>query len=243
MVSEIYRQDLGISKEMWREIYFDKNIISDQDREFLEWFYKEYEGKASASQLTKPYGKHSSSYNRKVGALGKRVANYFNIENIPQKKDGKKEWWNVLFYGENKEKFIWKLRPELKEVINFYKDTHINGGVRYPKGYEYAEGKIKSITLNKYERNTLARKECLEYYGYVCVVCGENLEKKYGQRLGRNFIHVHHEKPLSEIGKEYKVNGIRDLKPVCPNCHSIIHRKRPCFKIEEIKNELKRLEF
>lgn len=30
------------------------------------------------------------------------------------------------------------------------------------------------------------------------------------------------------------------MKPVCPNCHSIIHRKRPCFKIEEVKNELKK---
>lgn len=166
MVSEVYRQDLGISKELWRKIYFDKSIVSDQDRAFLEWFYKEHGGKASASEITKPYGKHPNSYNRKVGALGKRVANYFNIENIPQKKDGKKEWWNVLFYGENQAKFIWELRPELRETIEECKNIYIiDEGVRLPKGYEYIEGNIRSVTLNKYERNTLARKECLDYYG------------------------------------------------------------------------------
>ncbi len=36
--------------------------------------------------------------------------------------------------------------------------------------------------------------------------------------MGEGFIHVHHLKPLSEVGYEYRVDPIRDLRPVCPNC-------------------------
>ncbi|MGL4875338.1 MAG: HNH endonuclease [Clostridium sp.] len=235
-----YKNDLGVTKDMWKEIYFDDDVIKEEDRKFLEEICFEYNGKASATEMTKPYGIHTSSFNSRVGALGKRVANYFNIKNIPCTAENKKEWWNVVFYGEKKENFIWELRPELREVIKGYENIYDTDKVKIPDG-EYIEGRIKSVLLNQYERNTLARKVCLEHYGYTCVVCGEDLEKKYGSRLGKNFIHVHHEKPLGERKEEYKVNGIRDLKPVCPNCHSIIHRKRPCFKIEELKSELEKI--
>ena len=40
---------------------------------------------------------------------------------------------------------------------------------------------------------------------------------------------------ISDIGKEYEVDPIKDLIPVCPNCHAMIHSKRPAFTIEEIK--------
>lgn len=49
------------------------------------------------------------------------------------------------------------------------------------------------------------------------------------------FIHVHHINQISDIGKEYEVDPIKDLIPVCPNCHAMIHSKRPAFTIEEIK--------
>ena len=54
--------------------------------------------------------------------------------------------------------------------------------------------------------------------------------------MGKNFIHVHHIKPLSEIDKEYKINPIQDLRPVCPNCHAMLHKKVPAYSIEEIIN-------
>jgi len=52
--------------------------------------------------------------------------------------------------------------------------------------------------------------------------------------VGRGFIHVHHINPIAEIGHEYNINSIKDLIPVCPNCHAMIHSKRPAFTIEEI---------
>jgi 5-methylcytosine-specific restriction protein A len=46
----------------------------------------------------------------------------------------------------------------------------------------------------------------------------------YGE-IGKGFIHVHHIVPIHKIGKEYKINYIEDLVPVCPNCHAMLHRK------------------
>ncbi|MEG4409005.1 HNH endonuclease [Microcoleus sp. MON2_D5] len=68
-------------------------------------------------------------------------------------------------------------------------------------------------------------------------MCHFNFEKLFGE-IGKGFIHVHHIIPLSEINQEYEVNPIQDLRPLCPNCHAMIHRKYPPFTIEEIKDLL-----
>lgn len=99
------------------------------------------------------------------------------------------------------------------------------------------EGVKEKVVINRYERNPRARKECIDYYGYDCSICGLNFEKEYGE-LGKGFIHVHHIVPLSEIDEEYVVDPVKDLIPVCPNCHAMIHRGlKKDFLIKEIKRE------
>jgi len=107
---------------------------------------------------------------------------------------------------------------------------------------DYWEGAAQTITVNAYERDRTARAACIEYYGATCVVCGFNFEEKYG-RVALGYIHVHHLVPLSRLGKKYRVDPIKDLRPVCANCHAVIHlRKRP-YLPEEVtgfvrKNEV-----
>lgn len=96
------------------------------------------------------------------------------------------------------------------------------------------EGAYKTILVNKYERNFKARKQCIEHYGCKCMICGFDFEKVYGE-LGKDFIEVHHLIPLSDIKKEYEVNPIKDLIPVCSNCHSIIHRQPENLDVDVIK--------
>lgn len=103
---------------------------------------------------------------------------------------------------------------------------------------EYAEGKTKRILVNSYERNVIARKKCIEHFGVICQVCGFDFEKKYGE-IGKEFIHVHHKVDISTIGDEYSVDPINDLIPVCPNCHSMLHKKKPAYLIEELKQIMK----
>jgi predicted restriction endonuclease len=105
-------------------------------------------------------------------------------------------------------------------------------------GQQLTEGAKQKIIINRYERNSEVRKKCIEHYGYLCYVCGFDFQHKYG-KLGYQFIHVHHKVALSEIREEYVVDPIQDLIPICPNCHSIIHRTKPALSIEELKSMLK----
>ncbi len=88
--------------------------------------------------------------------------------------------------------------------------------------------------VTRYERSPEARKLCLEKYRYKCIICDFDFESVYGAR-GHEFIEVHHLIELSERGGEYEVTA-DDLRPVCPNCHAMIHHKSPMLTIEEAKN-------
>jgi predicted HNH restriction endonuclease len=97
------------------------------------------------------------------------------------------------------------------------------------------EGAKKQTTVNAYERSSQARKECIEYYGYKCQICDFDFEKVYGD-IGKGFIHVHHIVDISTIGENYKIDPIKDLIPVCPNCHAMLHKRKPAYSIKEIKD-------
>jgi len=101
---------------------------------------------------------------------------------------------------------------------------------------QFIEGSRQQIYTTSYERNPKARVACLEFHGYSCAVCDFNFEEVFGD-IGKNYIHVHHLRPLSEIGSEYVIDPIKDLCPVCPNCHAMLHRKKDedFNSIEELK--------
>ena len=99
----------------------------------------------------------------------------------------------------------------------------------------YTEGAPNQVTQIKYERNPFARKACIDQYGCSCNVCGMNFEQTYGD-LGKGFIHVHHLNQLSKIGKQYVVDPIKDLRPVCPNCHAMLHRRSEVISMEALKS-------
>lgn len=40
---------------------------------------------------------------------------------------------------------------------------------------------------------------------------------------------------MSQIRENYQVDPIKDLRPVCPNCHAMIHRQKEPLTIEELK--------
>jgi 5-methylcytosine-specific restriction protein A len=106
-----------------------------------------------------------------------------------------------------------------------------------PEAEDYVEGATKKIFVNYYERNPQARKKCIEHYGIKCVACGFDFELAYGE-AGKGFIHVHHVVPLSEVRTSYVVNPIEDLRPVCANCHAVIHRTLPALTLAELQGML-----
>ncbi|MCC8018752.1 MAG: HNH endonuclease [Rikenellaceae bacterium] len=101
------------------------------------------------------------------------------------------------------------------------------------------EGAVKTAISRKYERNPRARRLCIEANGCSCKICCFDFKETYGE-LGENYIHVHHIVPLSDVGEEHRIVPERDLIPICPNCHAMIHRKSPSLGINELKELLSR---
>ena len=103
------------------------------------------------------------------------------------------------------------------------------------------EGACIKVLVNKYERNPANRAACIAVHGLDCKICGFNFSSVYGP-LGDGFIEVHHLVPVSMMGAGYIVDPVRDLMPICSNCHSMLHRTDPPMKPEtlaRIYNELK----
>ena len=103
----------------------------------------------------------------------------------------------------------------------------------------FPEGNRCRVEVNAYERNPKARAACLDYYKCVCSVCEMNFETVYGPEA-KGFIHVHHLEPLSKNGTERQVDPVADLRPVCPNCHAVIHLDGQCRSIESVRAMLRR---
>jgi len=143
------------------------------------------------------------------------------------------QWWNqqvrkVL-------KFNWLKLIEKIEGVPVH-------GIVYPDVLNeqevHNEGMKKKVLINYYERDSLGRRKCIEYYGCQCIVCKIMFESIYGD-IGKHFIHVHHIIPLSSIDETYILDPVKDLRPVCPNCHAMLHKRVPPFSIDELSSKLK----
>lgn len=115
---------------------------------------------------------------------------------------------------------------KINEALDEYIERISNHNSLYPAtiyNSKLDEGVKQSIYVNSYERNPKARAQYIAHHGLDCKVCGLNFENEYGS-IGVRFIHVHHIVPLSETKEEYIIDPQKDLIPVCPNCHTMIHR-------------------
>lgn len=98
----------------------------------------------------------------------------------------------------------------------------------------YSEGTSRTVSVNVFERSRVARDRCISHYGLDCAVCGFNFGRVYGKGA-QGIIHVHHLKSLAEVDEAHDVDPVRDLRPVCPNCHAVIHSAEKPLTIDEVK--------
>lgn len=98
----------------------------------------------------------------------------------------------------------------------------------------FSEGRPQRFEVLRYERNPAARLACIEHYGATCAVCGFEFGIVYGPEL-EGLILVHHLELVSAGQRSRAVNPVRDMRPVCANCHLVIHRKTPPFTVAEVR--------
>lgn len=96
------------------------------------------------------------------------------------------------------------------------------------------EGAKVRVEVNRYERDRRNRAAALAIHGYVCKACEMDMAAHYGE-AAIGLIEVHHVTPVSMLGPNYRINPAVDLVPLCPNCHSVVHRRCPPFSIDELK--------
>jgi 5-methylcytosine-specific restriction enzyme A len=96
------------------------------------------------------------------------------------------------------------------------------------------EGAKIRVEVNRYERSPVNRAACISHYGTKCQVCDFDFRGKYGA-LGNEYIEVHHRVPVSAMGGAYRLDPVRDLVPVCSNCHAMLHRAQPPLTVEGLR--------
>lgn len=228
----------------WIEVLLNKNITHDFDIALFQALYSFDGHKAPASQiglLLGYTGKNTAGpLNLEIGRYAKRIAEQYEIQ-FTERATREYKYWDVFFNGWNDPPFfIWQLKPELKAALE---QTGLTGEEQYPEEIpidnqtNITEGLKRTILVNTYERSSAAREQCIEHWSAVCSVCDFDFEKKYGD-WGKGFIHVHHLIPIAEIGRTYQVDPVKDLRPVCPNCHAMLHKSNPPLTIEALKNML-----
>lgn len=87
----------------------------------------------------------------------------------------------------------------------------------------YPQDAVTRVEVNRFERDSDARRACIAHHGSSCAACGFSFEQKYGG-IGADFIPVHHLVPVSLLGGSYELDPITDLVPLCANCHAMAHQ-------------------
>jgi hypothetical protein len=135
-----------------------------------------------------------------------------------------------------RDKCGFKERAEPRETKPMFRPTE-STPEELLNGMTYPEGAAQQILVNRYERNPKARQACIDHYGATWSLCAFDFGKVYGELMD-GFIHVHHLASLAALGHDYQVDPIKDLRPVCPNCHAVLHRTEPAMPLAEAKRLL-----
>jgi len=227
------------------------HALSESQRDVLQLLMGFPESTASAMELAVALGYQKAQHivaSSKVGNTGKAIANFlqFEIDKYPN-GEKMKPYTVVGEYfqsGADGKRTGWRMNSDLQQaLINVglfnEKNDNVQSSVLSTEeiptllNKNFTEGKLFAVYVNRYERNTTARKACIKHFKPICQACGFDFKKTYGE-LGEDYIHVHHKVALRSIGKEYKVDPINDLVPLCANCHAAIHLKEPQLTVEQL---------
>ena len=111
-----------------------------------------------------------------------------------------------------------------------------------------SEGERKYEVTKSYERSQKLRNAAIEHFSHngiiVCDCCGFEFKSFYGEKFGKSCIEIHHLKPIFQYASMSIVqtidSALRNLLPVCPNCHRVIHKNNiTANMIPQLKQEIR----
>jgi len=216
---------------------FKRITVSPYHMRMLQAHYHAPDRTVTATQMAKALGypKYTAA-NLHYGKLARLVGELIGWQPLPEQA----VFVLVTFERPDRE-WQWIMRPEVAQALEQLGWVDAERPIipeEVDKTTLLYEGSVRSITVNAYERNSVAREKCILHYGCSCAACGLTLADKYGE-TAQGLIHVHHLQQLSDISAKYIVDPIKDLRPVCPTCHAVIHSRTPPFTIEEVTAMMK----
>ena len=193
---------------------------------------------ATASQLAERTGGRSW---RGVNASYGNGGNTFHTLSgcLRPKTNGRPAWYQIWSTARSRGggSYDWIMRPALAEALEELEWVAASTSqVAEEVSGTFPEGAVATVRVNRFERDPAARAACLRVYGTVCRCCGFD----FGDRYGLDFdglIAVHHLDPMALGLRE--TDPVRDLVPVCFNCHAVMHRRRPDpYTVNEVRGLL-----
>lgn len=97
-----------------------------------------------------------------------------------------------------------------------------------------SEGETIFVETKSRQRSHKLRDAAIDHFSkngiIACDCCGFEFKSFYGDIFGSSCIEIHHLKPIFQYASMSVVQTIdealKNLLPVCPNCHRVIHRNR-----------------
>ena len=137
---------------------------------------------------------------------------------------------------------------DLKEYADSISEETKKGKkiLTYDENELVSEGRMKSQPTKKYERSKKLRDIAVENYTIngtiLCEACKFDFFVFYG-KIGEGYIEMHHIKPVfqndGQAEKTFISEALKNIVPVCANCHRVIHRKKKrIIRIDELKQAI-----
>jgi predicted HNH restriction endonuclease len=211
--------------------------LTDGHYQILRIHYHAPERTITAKQIAKLVGFASYSVvNAQYGRLARLVGEQIEYNPEPERLG------TLVRFEKRHNEWHWIMRHEVAQALEHLGWVE-GAGILLPEeivavAEPVIEGKVYRVTVSAYERDPDARQRCIAAHGSNCSICGFNFGAVYGD-VAAGFIQVHHLRPLSEVGCAHKVDPVADLRPVCPNCHAVLHRRIPAYSIQEAQSFLK----
>lgn len=191
----------------WKTLVNDK---TDEKREklFIEHFGDEEKGKIASDRFNS-----TNIYPAREAHLNKLITeSEFEDDSIKTKLlDKVKSFGNTI----SKTDFD----TTVDEIVTFKeKKKRIDNHTKY-------EGRLSNKDIQTIK----------EHLGYVCMACGLNPAKEYGEDK-KEIMEAHHKNPYSEINEgEIREVKTDDFLILCPNCHKLIHKLDSPDDLEGLK--------
>lgn len=245
-----YEADIDITVEEWKSMLQNPKIFDKASLDMVFKWYNEIDHRATTQAIMAKYPSNlkKSPYNGIVKGLTQRILKHLNRFEVIG-TTGQKSVFIVPFEGwfeDYKEgnHFVWKLRNELVQALEELEKVDKQ---KFPSEEQELtsyiiedrpDGKVRMRYTTQYERNPINRRNAIKIHGTVCQACGFDFEKTYGE-IGKDYIEVHHVKPLHEGEGSVPINAETDLICVCANCHRMIHRRKDkVLSLKELQNLL-----